>query len=79
MRFLKPKQRVVIIAVRAGCPYEVSAESHEVVLKTASSNEKAFYEALDRRLAGLEQFLFLGKKLRQVSIRAGKRKRKEQC
>ena len=60
MRFLKPKKGVTIIAVRGGQRSEVRERLHSVVLKAASSNEKAFYEACDRRFAALEPFLLLG-------------------
>lgn len=57
MRFLKPKSGVTIIAVRGRQRYQVRQRMHSVVLKTASSNEKAFYEALGSRFAALEPFL----------------------
>jgi len=60
MRFLKPKSGVTIIAVRGRQRYQVRQRMHSVVLKTASSNEKAFYEALGSRFAALEPFLRLG-------------------
>ena len=76
MRFLKPKSGVTVIAVRGGQRYQVRQRMHSVVLKTASINEKAFYEALGSRFAALEPFLRLGWKLGKMGEqRTGKRRK----
>ena len=57
LRFLKPKCDMVITAVRRG-QAQVVRPDRQIILKKATANEKAFYEA--EECASLESFLLLG-------------------
>lgn len=60
MPFLKPKEGITIIAVKRRCRHELETSSKSLIFKSASSNEKNFYETLDRKCPALEPFLLLG-------------------